>query len=120
GIAAPAPPTPRHHHRVSRLHQVAQNLTPLRVPHHRPRRNVEHKVTTGAPRAVRALTVLPALRLVVLAIAVVQERAELRVGLDHHIAALAAAAARGAAPRHTLLAAERLRPRAARPGHHLD
>ena len=83
-------------------------------------RHFQHRVLAVGAVAVLAHAVAAALRLEVLLVAVVDQRVEAVDGLDHHVAALAAVAAVGAAELDELLAPERHAAVAARAGRDID
>jgi hypothetical protein len=88
--------------------------------HERPDRNPNDQVLPGRTRLVGGRARLPALRGVLLLEAEVDQRPELGIGLEDHIAAATAVPARRAALRNVLLPPPRNDAVAALPGRHVD
>ena len=120
GIAAPAAPAPRDEQRVARGHHLAELCAGRGIAHFGAGRNREVEVHARLPGHVLALAVLAALGAPVRAIAVVEQRREVRVGAHVHAAAGAAVAAVGPAFGDELFAAKAGSSGPARPRHHVN
>ncbi len=101
-VATAAHAARRHNNALTRLGKVGQGLDGLlgcgvKLSHNGTHGNAKDKVLAVATVPAGALAVRAALGLEVVLVAVVDQRRELRVGLDDHRAASAAVAAVGAA-----------------------
>ena len=86
GVAAAAPPAPPDEERVARGHDLAELRAARGITDFGARRNGEVEVGAGLPAHVLALAVLAALGAPVRAVAVVEQRGEVRVGTHVHAA----------------------------------
>jgi len=119
GVAAAAPPAPPDEERVAPGHDLAELRAARGITDFGARRNGEVEVGAGLPAHVLALAVLAALGAPVRAVAVVEQRGEVRVGAHVHAAPGPAVAAVGAALGDELLAAKAGSSRPARAGNHM-
>src|SRR3989441_33649 len=107
GIAAAAAPALRHEDRITRRERLAQERPRVGIPHLGPGWRGQGEIGTRLPRHVLSLAVLAALRLPLGAVAVVEQRAEVRIGAHVHAPALPPVAAIGATLGDEFFAAER-------------
>src|SRR5439155_22193992 len=119
-VAPAAAPAFRHEQRVPARERFTDHLPRRGVAHLGAGRNREVEIGPGLAGHVLALAVLPALRLPLGAVAVVEERREVRVGAHEHAAARSTIPAVGAALGDELFAAERGGACAARPADYMD
>src|SRR5262249_15801652 len=89
--------------------EIAQLSTRAGVGYHRSERHLENQVLGRAAAAIAAHPMLTALGAVMLLVAVVEQRGELRVGHQHHRGPVAAVSAARAAALDELLSPERHR-----------
>ena len=106
GVAAAAAPSASRHPALAGRGEVEQPLAALFLEKDRPDRHADEGVFAFAPVAVRAFPVAAALAAEFAVVAEGQERVQVLGGLQHDVAAVAAVAARRAAPRDVLLPAE--------------
>jgi hypothetical protein len=112
-VAEAAIAAAREQHAHAGFGEVCQDVLAVFIEHLRADRHAQHHVLTAGAGAVPAHAVAAGLRLVVLQVAVIDQRVQAIDGLDPDIAALAAVAAVGSAVLDELLAPERHGPRAA-------
>src|SRR5881296_3792377 len=119
-VATAAAPSLRHEQGVPSCECLTDELTRRGVAHLGAGRDREVEVGPRLAGHVLALAVLPALRLPLGAVAIVQQRREVRVGAHEHAAARSPIPAVGAALGDELFAAERGGACAARPADYMD
>src|SRR5215813_4851396 len=105
-VATPAPRAADREHALARCRQVAERLAGVAVGDDGPQRHLQDQVLAAGAVTVGTLTVGPALGVVVPAVVKVEERAQLRRGLEPDAAAVTPVAAVGPAVGDVLLAAE--------------
>src|SRR5215218_6273134 len=107
GVALAAPAASRDDEGITALEHLADQLARVVIAYHRARRNGKQDVLARVPRLVGAAAVCPALCLPRVAIGVVEQRGEVAVGTNDHVAPLSSVAAVRPAEWRELLAAER-------------
>src|SRR6185312_9322945 len=106
-VAKTAVAAPREAFAIAGLHDLGQQRFLVLGEHLGARRHGNHRVLAGNTGAVLAHAALAALRLEVLAVAVVDQRVEIGDAFQPYVAALAAVAAIGTAELDELLTPER-------------
>ncbi len=111
-IAPASPATAHDHQALPVVRQVTEHLARLGIAHDGTPRHRQHQVVTVGSVTLGTLAVRPPLRLEVPLVVVVDEGRERVVGLQDHVAAVAAITAVGTAFGHMRLATERRASRA--------
>ena len=118
---APAPSPPSSHHQpVLGFQELTEDLLRIGVLQHRSRREPDDEVRAALACLVLPRAVETPLGPVVLAVAEVQQRGELRIGHHDHVPPVAAVPTGGSTPGYALLTAVRFGSGASRSSVHVD
>src|SRR5438094_913803 len=119
-VAPPAASAARHDHAVARGQHFSEQRARFGITHFGARWNWQGEIRARLPGHAFPLAVLPPLGFPVRAVAVVEERGQVRIGAHEYAAARPAIAAIGSALGHELFAAKGAGTGAAGTGHNVD